>query len=95
MTGRDIEILPLRDTPEEYTWASPETAEYFTVYERDEEGLAHAQIDLDTLDEALGYALVRQPRRATLWTGDMFVEVRTPSYDDLLLKEARRGPRIP
>lgn len=74
-TVAEYEILPLRDHPEPYSWTSPEEADCFTVYERGNDGLASAQVDVPTLNEALVYAQVRRIESALLWTGAMFVRV--------------------
>lgn len=73
-----FEIIPLVDEPEPYQWVAPEQAEYFTVYRRDAEGLAHAVEDLPSLDAALVLALRQRHEHVTLWTGRMFVDVSSP-----------------
>lgn len=78
MYARRFEILPLRDTPEPYTWVSITEADYFTVYERDDDDLAHARVDLPSFDHALAFALVRTEAPVELWTGTMFVTVSAP-----------------
>lgn len=84
MRKRRFEVIPLRDDPEDYTWCSPELADYFTVYERDDEDLAHAIADLASLDEALVFAMVRTEQPAALWTGRMFIEARVNGPTALL-----------
>lgn len=78
MSHANYEIIPLVDDPEPYQWVGPEQAEYFTVYRRDAEGLAHAVEDLPTLDAALVLALRQRHENVSLWTGRMFVDVSSP-----------------
>lgn len=80
MSPGPLEIVPLRDDPEPFCWSAPEQAEYYTVYERDDDDLARAIVDVPTLDDALTYALSTPPAHAFLWTGAMLVEVSAPAF---------------